>query len=293
MEKRGSYRYGFQGQESDNEVKGEGNSVNYKYRMHDPRIGRFFAVDPLEKSYPWNSPYAFSENRVIDATELEGLESKRVNLGALEIYFTPFKFSRARGISPIRFNWVKIPESTKNPVNKEKDKPLCTKTTYVQVKNIRGTLDEFNNENTPSDTDVNGEIIPTTRKQFYESDGVITIDIKPGSIPEKVYIEDLDTGEPLFNGQVVSSEPNEIQRIFTSKPGQRISVSVSDVSVYEMKVSESGNIRKEQIVIKKGNKVIDNSITYSSGEGYEPSLTKKVEGCGCSEKANSNKKTKE
>ena len=71
------YRYGFQGQEKDDEVKGEGNSVNYKYRMHDPRIGRFFAVDPLSAKYPHNSPYAFSENRVIDGVELEGLEFKR------------------------------------------------------------------------------------------------------------------------------------------------------------------------------------------------------------------------
>jgi RHS repeat-associated protein len=69
-----SYRYGFQGQETDDEIKGEGNSVNYKYRMHDPRIGRFFAVDPLAGRYSWNSPYAFSENRVIDGLELEGLE---------------------------------------------------------------------------------------------------------------------------------------------------------------------------------------------------------------------------
>ncbi|MDR6302302.1 hypothetical protein GGR31_002982 [Mesonia maritima] len=58
----------------DNEVKGEGNSINYKFRMHDPRIGRFFALDPLEKGYPWNSPYAFSENRVIDGIDLEGAE---------------------------------------------------------------------------------------------------------------------------------------------------------------------------------------------------------------------------
>lgn len=70
-----SYRYGFQGQEMDNELKGEGNSLNYTFRMHDPRVGRFFAPDPLERSYPWNSPYAFSENRVMDAIELEGLES--------------------------------------------------------------------------------------------------------------------------------------------------------------------------------------------------------------------------
>jgi RHS repeat-associated protein len=69
-----SYRYGFQGQEKDDEIKGEGNSVNYKYRMHDPRIGRFFAVDPLAAEYPFYSPYAFSGNQVIHMVELEGLE---------------------------------------------------------------------------------------------------------------------------------------------------------------------------------------------------------------------------
>jgi hypothetical protein len=73
-----SYRYGFQNQEKDDEVKGAGNSVNYKYRMHDTRVGRFFAVDPLASKYPWNSPYAFSENRVLDAVELEGLEALKI-----------------------------------------------------------------------------------------------------------------------------------------------------------------------------------------------------------------------
>jgi hypothetical protein len=65
----------------DNEVKGTGNSINYKFRMHslsrfygNPRVGRFFAVDPLAPKYPHNSPYAFSENRLIDGVELEGLE---------------------------------------------------------------------------------------------------------------------------------------------------------------------------------------------------------------------------
>jgi len=68
------YRYGFQGQEKDDEIKGENNSINYKYRMHDPRVGRFFTVDPMYRRYPWNSSYAFSENIVIHGVELEGLE---------------------------------------------------------------------------------------------------------------------------------------------------------------------------------------------------------------------------
>ncbi|PXY43144.1 hypothetical protein DMB68_22365 [Flavobacterium hydrophilum] len=75
-----SYRYGFQGQEKDDEIRGgEGNSLNYTYRMHDPRIGRFFAVDPLANKFSWNSPYAFSENRVMDGIELEGLEFVNLN----------------------------------------------------------------------------------------------------------------------------------------------------------------------------------------------------------------------
>ena len=56
--------------------------------MHDPRVGRFFAVDPLAKQYPWNSPYAFSENRLIDAVELEGLEKVKL----FNFCFAPFNY---------------------------------------------------------------------------------------------------------------------------------------------------------------------------------------------------------
>ena len=69
-----AYIYGFQGQEADDEIKGEGNSYNYTYRMHDPRIGRFFAIDPLAPEYPYYTPYSFSGNEVIHTFELEGLE---------------------------------------------------------------------------------------------------------------------------------------------------------------------------------------------------------------------------
>ncbi len=42
--------------------------------QRDREVTRFMSVDPLAKDYPHNSPYAFSENRVVDAIELEGLE---------------------------------------------------------------------------------------------------------------------------------------------------------------------------------------------------------------------------
>lgn len=84
----GAYRYGFQAQEKDDEIWGEGNGVYFKYRIHDARLGRFLSVDPLSSSFPWNSPYAFSENRVISAIELEGLEAHDLNNE--EIVYGPY-----------------------------------------------------------------------------------------------------------------------------------------------------------------------------------------------------------
>jgi RHS repeat-associated protein len=68
------YRYGFNGKENDNEVKGEGNQQDYGMRIYDPRLGRFLSVDPLTSSYPWNSTYAFAENDVIRCSDLDGAE---------------------------------------------------------------------------------------------------------------------------------------------------------------------------------------------------------------------------
>jgi RHS repeat-associated protein len=47
---------------------------SFKWRNHQPDIGRFFNIDPLAEKYVYNSPYAFSENQVVAHRELEGLE---------------------------------------------------------------------------------------------------------------------------------------------------------------------------------------------------------------------------
>jgi RHS repeat-associated protein len=63
----------FQGQRFDDELGL--NLVQFKWRNHDPQIGRFIEIDPLSDKYEYNSTYAFSENKVIRHVELEGLES--------------------------------------------------------------------------------------------------------------------------------------------------------------------------------------------------------------------------
>lgn len=65
-------KYKFTGQIFNDE--GDLNWYDFTYRNHDPQIGRFVQVDPLGDFYPHNSSYAYAENDVIRAIDLEGLE---------------------------------------------------------------------------------------------------------------------------------------------------------------------------------------------------------------------------
>jgi len=66
----GSYKaYKYQGQELQ-----ETGFYSFKWRNYMPDVGRFFNIDPLSEKYAYQSHYNFSENRVVDGRELEGLE---------------------------------------------------------------------------------------------------------------------------------------------------------------------------------------------------------------------------
>ncbi|EHQ24331.1 RHS repeat domain-containing protein [Mucilaginibacter paludis] len=72
-----NYRYGFNGKENDNEVKGQGNQQDYGMRIYDPRVGRFLSVDPLREAYPWYTPYQYAGNQPIWSIDLDGAEEKK------------------------------------------------------------------------------------------------------------------------------------------------------------------------------------------------------------------------
>jgi RHS repeat-associated protein len=64
------YRYGYQGSEMDNEVKGDGNSYTTEFRQLDPRLGRWLSIDP--KATAWESPYASMGNNPIKYNDPKG-----------------------------------------------------------------------------------------------------------------------------------------------------------------------------------------------------------------------------
>jgi len=65
-----NYKYSSQGQEKQTETGWS----SYHWRNYDASMARFFNVDPLSEDYAYQSHYNFSENRVVDGRELEGLE---------------------------------------------------------------------------------------------------------------------------------------------------------------------------------------------------------------------------
>lgn len=71
------YRYGFNGKELDKETTST-TTYDYGFRIYNPALGRFLSVDPLFKSFPWNSPYSYAEGDPINSIDLDGLEKIRI-----------------------------------------------------------------------------------------------------------------------------------------------------------------------------------------------------------------------
>ncbi len=81
------YRYGFNGMERDDEVKGEGNSYTTDYRFYDSRLGRWLSIDPVE--HPFQSPFISMNNNpvnIYDPTGDDGEGDKRTGIITATIY---------------------------------------------------------------------------------------------------------------------------------------------------------------------------------------------------------------
>lgn len=87
------YRFGFNGKPNDDEVSGEGNTVDYGFRVSDTRIGRFFSIDPLFKSYPELTTYQFASNSPIVGIDIDGLELMPINSSVYRMKYTGMSMS--------------------------------------------------------------------------------------------------------------------------------------------------------------------------------------------------------
>ncbi|MDQ3142488.1 MAG: hypothetical protein M3Q56_09625 [Bacteroidota bacterium] len=68
-------RYGFNGMESDDNMKGDGLDYTTEYRQYDPRVGRWFSPDEIVKHF--ESPYASMTNNPVVCIDPDGLDAQK------------------------------------------------------------------------------------------------------------------------------------------------------------------------------------------------------------------------
>jgi len=126
-----SYRYGFNGKENDDEVKGVGNQIDYGDRVYDVRLARFLSVDPLTQEYPELTAYQYASNSPVALIDIDGREGGwelSSPLAKLKLYGDFVNKMPARNtnnpatsvpkpkIQPIILNALKAPHSEEAPV---------------------------------------------------------------------------------------------------------------------------------------------------------------------------------
>ncbi|TWF40340.1 YD repeat-containing protein [Chitinophaga polysaccharea] len=97
----GVYRYGFNGMEKSDEIKGEGNSYTAEFWEYDPRIGRRWNNDPVYKHSPYE---AFGSNPIINA-DPSGLDT--INFNRSVTTFNPGGGRRSTGTSSFNIGITK------------------------------------------------------------------------------------------------------------------------------------------------------------------------------------------
>jgi len=76
----GGSRYGFNGMEKDDVIKGVGNSYDFGGRnLYSSRLGRFNSNDPFERKFAFKSPLVFAGNNPILNIDAEGKFSRQAH----------------------------------------------------------------------------------------------------------------------------------------------------------------------------------------------------------------------
>jgi len=150
-------RFHFNGKETDNEVYGEGNVLDFGARIYDSRLGRWLSVDPLQAKYPEISPYVFVADNPIIYIDPDG--KKIIIVGDRE--FVEKTFSQLQALTSNQL--VLLIDGTVMEANKLTDvqKLLVLKTGTVERNNFVQIIDK------PIGTKLISEAI--------EDDNIITI----------------------------------------------------------------------------------------------------------------------
>jgi len=122
----GKYRYGFNGKERDDEVKGDGANIDFGSRMYDSRIARWLSVDAHANKYPQLSPYAYVNNDPVVNQEVDGRDY------IIKIFLD----NEGKGVIQIVSDAYAISEEGKNEYNAAMNLWQALNGTTVKINNM-------------------------------------------------------------------------------------------------------------------------------------------------------------
>jgi RHS repeat-associated protein len=196
----GVYGYGFNGQERDNEWKGDGNSYTTYWRQYDPRLGRWLSIDPLTSNFSWQSPYVGMDNSPIYLSDPNGDSTSFYDSGGKLLYTSYDNLENAvtvipkEGIEGFRL-LVQRMESGKLNINDEHIQALRDHGKSYSIDDLR----EFYKKNS---TDIVNGYVNEHKTFLVDDNGMVRINYED-------YV-----GDHSMNTDV-SEDPNAVGKVHT------------------------------------------------------------------------------
>ena len=96
----GTTRFGYNGKLKDNDVKGEGNSYDYGFRMYDQRVARFLSIDTFSYKFPsWSTFSSFGDNQIKNI-DIDGKYFVDANGNKIKVTTKDGKFELGKNSTP-------------------------------------------------------------------------------------------------------------------------------------------------------------------------------------------------
>jgi len=184
-------RFGFNGKENDNEVKGFGNQQDYGMRIYDTRTGKFLSTDPLSQNYAELTPYQFASNTPVSAVDLDGLEMYFATDGSLI-----GKFGRNIEIRIVtdKETITKIKEHVKANISDKQNEYSYHNLGFTAITESLSIMDDTRNSLQPmglaSVVTSRGSIIKGTSQKGYVQNNVLITPETPPNFEEPTKSED-------------------------------------------------------------------------------------------------------
>ena len=177
-------------------------------------MGRFFSIDPLTRQFPYNSPYAFSENILINSKELEGKEKISATL------YGTLTTSKLKEFTMLQIAY-----------------DLNTKVASVAL-GIAGTVGVRLEYNTQLNTLVSMEVHNFSLEEFYDSDLVELGTMVPSGLVstiEKQLVDNFGIYDDEIESKLVTNEEGT-QKVTNYDEGTKYSLKTTENHSFEIKI---------------------------------------------------------